>query len=60
MIRPYLTDMINYHKTRREWKIQLTMQISFISHKDSEESCTMHIKSRNIEVMSGKETVEII
>ena len=60
MIRPYLTDMINYHKTRREWKIQLTMQISFIFHKDSEESCTMHIKSRNIEVMSGKETVEII
>ena len=36
------------------------MQISFIFHKDSEESCTMHIKSRNIEVMSGKETVEII
>ena len=52
--------MINYHLFRRELKIQLTMQISFISHKDSEESCTMHIKSRNIEVMSGKETVEIV
>ena len=25
MIRPYLSDMINNHKTKREWKIQLTM-----------------------------------
>ena len=38
MIRPYLSDMINDHKTRREWKIQLTMQINFISSKDSEET----------------------
>ena len=38
MIRPYLSDMINNHKTRRERKIQLTMQINFISSKDSEET----------------------
>ena len=25
MIRPYLGDMINGYKTRREWEIQLTM-----------------------------------
>ena len=30
IIRPYLSDMINDHKTRRERKIQLTMQINFI------------------------------
>ena len=60
MIRPYLRDMINDHKTRREWKIQLTMQINFISSKDSEETRTMHTKSHNIEIMMGKETNEII
>ena len=48
MIRPYLRDMINDHKTRREWKIQLTMRINFISFKDSAETRTMHTKIRNI------------
>ena len=60
MTRPYLSNMINDHKTRREWKIQLTMQINFISSKDSEETCTMHTKSHNIEIMMGNETDEII
>ena len=60
MIRPYLSDMINDHKIRREWKIQLTMQISFISSKNSEETCTMYTKSHNIEIMIGNETDEII
>ena len=31
MIRLYLVDMINDHKTKSEWKIQLTMEINFIS-----------------------------
>ena len=56
IIRPYLRDMINDHKTRAEWKIQLAMQFSFISHKDSEETCTMYSKSRNTEIMKGNET----
>ena len=60
IIRPYLSDMINDHKTQSEWKIQLTMQINFISSKDSEETCTMHTKSHNIEIMMGNETDEII
>ena len=46
MIKPYLSDMINDHKTHSgnkvvgyettlgEWKIQLTMSINFISSKD--------------------------
>ena len=29
MIRPYLVDMINDHKTQSEWKIQLTAAINF-------------------------------
>ena len=36
------------------------MQINFISHKDSEETRTMSTKSRNIEIMEGSETDEII
>ena len=59
MTRPYLSDMINHHKTRRERKIQL-MQINFISSKDSVGTRTMHTKSHNIEIMMGNETNEII
>ena len=36
--------MINDHKTRRERKIQLTMQINFVFSKDSEETCTREWK----------------
>ena len=60
IIRPYLSDMINDHKTQSEWKIQLTMQINFISSKDSEETRTMNTKSSNIGIIMGNETDEII
>ena len=60
IIRPYLSDMINDHKIQSEWKIQLTIQTSFISSKYSEETRTRHIKSRNIEIMIGTKTGEII
>ena len=60
MIRAYLSDVINNHKTRSEWKSQLTMPISFISSKDSEKTPTMHTKSCNIEIMMANEKDEII
>ena len=60
MIRPYLGDTTNDHKTRREWKIQLTIRISFISFKDSEKTCTMYTKSHNIEIMMGSEQVILL
>ena len=78
MIRPYLSDIINDHKTyglvryhsgnktrveenTSEGKIQLTMAINFISSKDPDESCTMHTKRNNVEViMTGSETDETI
>ena len=60
MIRPHLSDMINDHKTRREWEVELTMQINFTSSKDSQETRTMHTKSCNIEIKMGNETDEII
>ena len=52
--------MINDHKTQREWKIQLTMPINFMSPKDSEETHTMHAKSHNVEIMMGSKTDKII
>ena len=52
--------MINDPKTQNEWKIQLTMQINFISSKDSNETRNMHTKSDNTENMIGSETNDII
>ena len=60
MIRPYLSDMIIDYKTQGEWKIQLTMSISFISSNDSDETHNLHTKSNNIEIMMGNDTDEII
>ena len=61
MIRPYLVDMINDHKNQREWKIQLTMAINFISSKpDSDVTGIMHTESNNTEIMIGSDTNEII
>ena len=56
MIRPYLSDMINNHKTRREWKIELMIAINFISSKDSNVTRTMQTKNHNVEIMMGSET----
>ena len=52
IIRPYLKDMIDNHKARGEWKIQLTMRIIFASFIDSNETRVMHTKSDNITNMS--------
>ena len=60
IIRPYLRDMIDNHKARGEWKIQLTMRIIFVSFIDSNEIRVMHTKSDNIEIMSGIETSDAI
>ena len=77
MIKPYLSDIVNDHKTQGKgrihsgnkiierqtqsaWKIQLIMAINVISSKDSDETCTMHTKSNNVEIMMGSETDEII
>ena len=52
--------MINNHKTHGEWKIQLTMQITFISSLDTGEFRIMHSKSNNVEIMMGIETDDTI
>ena len=58
-IRPYLSDMMNDHKTQGEWEIQLTIAINFLSSKDISETRTMHSNSDKLEIMTGNGTNEI-
>ena len=58
-IKPYLSNIINYHKTKGEWKISPTMAINFFSSKDSDEIRTVHSKSE-IEIFIRNETDETI
>ena len=60
IIRPYLKDMIDDHKARGEWKIQLLMRIIFVSFIDSNETRVMHTKSDNTTIMSGIEIDDAI
>ena len=52
--------VIDYETQFDELKIQLTMQISLISSKDSEETFTWHAKSDSIKIMTGSEKDGII
>ena len=60
MIRPYLEDLINNHKTSGKWKIQLVMLNGCISSKIFEETCSVYTASDNIEMFMGIDTNEII
>ena len=61
LIKPYLAGMINDYKSKGEWKIQLTAEINFTSLKpDSDETCIMHTKSDNEEIMIGSDTNDVI
>ena len=60
IIRPYLRDMIDDHKAKGEWKIQLAMGIIFVSFIDANETREMRTKSDNITIMSGIETRDVI
>ena len=61
LIEPYLRELINDHKSKGEWKIQLTAQINFISSRlGSDETRVMHTRSVNEEFTKGSDTDEII
>ena len=73
MIRPYLRDLINEHNPidepidesnddtdREEWKIQLTMQNSYISSKSFEDARTIYTKSEALEIFIGSDTNDVI
>ena len=58
-IKFYLSNLIYYYTIKREWKIQLSMQVSFIS-PINEETDIMHSKSDNVEIMRGRSTNDIL
>ena len=63
-IMPYLSDLINDHKTIRnnsnEWKIQINMHVNFVSSNDTGEIRTIFVWSDNEEIRLGNETDDII
>ena len=59
-IKPYLKDMIDYYKSKGEWKIQITTRIIFISFIDRNETEIMHTKYGNVEIMNGTDTSDAI
>ena len=60
---PYLSDLINDHKTIRnnsnECKIQINMLVNFIFSNDTGEIRTIFVWSDNKEIRSGFAKVEI-
>ena len=48
--------MIDDHKPKGEWKIQMSMRIIFVSFIDSNETLEMYLKSDNISIMMGSES----
>ena len=70
IIRPYLRDLINNHKTsmesnneennRAEWKIQLVMQNIFISVQIFEDTRTIYSASKPVEIFMGSDTENAI
>ena len=61
LIKKYLRELINQYKNEGEWKIQLIVEINFISLKPgSDETRVMYARSDNEEFMSGSDTGEVI
>ena len=60
LIKPYFNDLINVYKAAREWKLQLSAEISFVSQEPrSDDTHIMYSRSIPEEIMSGSETEEI-
>ena len=60
LIKPYLHDLIDVYKAKGEWKLQLSVEISFVSQKPgSDENRVMYTRSTAEEFMIGSETEEV-
>ena len=58
-IKFYLGNLIYYYMLKGEWKIQLSMHVSFIS-PINEETDIMHSKSDNVEIIRRRSTNDIL
>ena len=52
--------MIDFYNTKGEWKIQLSVQITFISYIDANQVQLMHSKSDNVKTMCGVDANDTI
>ena len=59
MIKPYLSDLINDHKTK-ECKVEINMHVNFVSSNDTGETRVIFVWSDNEEIRLGNETDDII
>ena len=59
-IRAYLRDLIEFYNTKGEWKVQLSMAITFVSYINPNQVQLMHLKSDNVETMHGVDTDDTI
>ena len=51
LIEKYLRELLEEYKQKGEWKVQLTIEVNFISLKPgSDETCIMYTRSDNIDV----------
>ena len=61
MAIPYLAELINDNRNEsNEWKIQLNMDVNFISSNDTGEIRNFLVRSDKEEIRSGNETNDII
>ena len=61
LIEKYLRELIEEYKLKREWKVQLTIEVNFISLKSgSDETRIMYKRSDNVEIMFGDGNDDII
>ena len=61
LIEKYLRELIEEYKFKGEWKVQLTIEINFISLKPgSHETPIMYTRSDNVEIMFGDDNDDII
>ena len=49
--------MIDDHKSKGEWKIQLSMRVIFVSFTNANETHEMYSKSDNVKIMSETEDI---
>ena len=61
LIEKYLRELIEEYKQKGEWKVQLTIEVNFISLKPgSDETRIMYTRKDNIEIMFGDDNDDII
>ena len=59
-VGPFLYDLIDFYKENGEWKIQLSMQVNFISDNNDDKGLILHTKSNNVEIMRGNDSKTIV